>query len=97
MGLFEFVRQAHIGRYGAAVAVELSMRHGMDIGQARQLVHELPGSIELMYADGLSPAMVARRVMLARRDGITDPTALARSLNSYTDPFFAAGLRARSC
>jgi hypothetical protein len=89
MGLTEFVRQAHIDSYAATVAVELSMRHGMDIGQAHQLVRNVPESIELMYADCLSPAMVARRVMLAWRSGITDPTALARALNS--DPFFAAG------
>jgi hypothetical protein len=88
MGLSEFVRQAHISSYGARVAVELSMRHGMDVGHARELVRNVPGSIELMYADGLSPVLVARRLVLAARDGITDPTAVARAL---TDQCIAAG------
>jgi len=63
----------------------------MDISQAREVVRSVQGSIELMYADGLSPVLVARRAILALRDGITDPTALCRTLNSYIDPYFAAG------
>jgi hypothetical protein len=92
MGLTEFVRQAHVSSYAARVAIELSTRHGMDIGRARELVRNVREAIELMYVDGLSPALVARRVMLATQDGITDPTALARALNAYTDPGFAAGV-----
>ena len=73
MGLSEFVRQAYVSSYAASVAVALTTRHGMDAGEARELVRSVREAIELMYADGMSPAMVAHRIMLATQDGITNP------------------------
>src|SRR6476659_6970720 len=80
MGLTEFVRQAHVSRYAASVAVALTTRHGMAAGEARELVGGVREPIELMYADGMSPALVAHRIMLATRDGITDLQGLAREI-----------------
>lgn len=81
MGLSEFVRQAYVSSYAASVAVALTTRHGMNAAEARELVRNVREAIELMYADGMSPALVAGRIMLATQEGITNPQALARALN----------------
>ena len=85
MGLSDFVRQAYVSSYAASVAVALTTRHGMNAGEARELVRNVREAIELMYADGMSPALVARRIMLATQDGITGPPALARALDCARD------------
>ena len=82
MGLSEFVRQAYVSSYAASVAVALTTRHGMDAGEARELVRSVREAIELMYADGMSPAMVAHRIVLATRDGITNPQAFPRTASA---------------
>ena len=71
------------GTFAASVAVALTTRHGMDAGEARELVRSVREPIEFMYGDGMSPAVVARRIVQATRDGITESTALARALNNY--------------
>ena len=72
------------------------MRHWMNVGKARDFVRNMRGSVELMYAEDLSPALAARRFMLAIKAGLTDPTTLAHALKTHTDPYSIVTSEARS-
>ena len=56
------------------MATKLAMRHGMDIGLAREFIGTVRGPIELMHADMADPPSLAKAV-----DTHTDPHPLIDS------------------